>query len=310
VQLVLPRKHRVAPAPLAMGKATARAYIRHRHHHIAEGPLDVDAYLKRIDFSGPVRHDVETLARLHHAHLTAIPYEDIDVQLGRPVTIELGPIYEKIVRRGRGGWCYEMNGIFGWALGELGFKVHRGASGVMREGKGDAAVGNHLVLPVKLDDGFVLADVGFGDGPTVPIRLVEGSFNGGLFTYGLKKLDDHWWRLLNHPQGAAPSFDFNLAIADEALLARQCGFLQTAEMSPFVQNLVCQRYAQGHFHMLRGRVLRRLDGTSLDEHLIADEKELLSVLGSVFGLDVPEAASLWPKICERHEAVFAQAKPN
>lgn len=269
--------------------------------------MDVSTYLKRIDFAGPVRPDFETLQRLHRAHLFAIPYENLDVQLDRPVTIELEPIYEKIVNRGRGGWCYEMNGLLGWALGELGFKVHRGKGGVMRVLRGDDAVGNHLVLPVTLADGTVLADVGFGDGPIDPIRLVAGEFKAGLFTYRLEQLENEWWRLNNHSSGGAPSFDFNLAPVGEALLARQCEFLQKSEMSPFVQNLVCQRYTPERFTMLRGRVLRTFDGGPMQEHLIADEKEFMTVLSTVFGLDVPEAASLWPKICERHDAVFASA---
>ena len=82
---------------------------------------------------------------------------------------------EKIVTRRRGGWCYEMNGTLGWALGELGFRVTRGTGAVVRALKGEAAVGNHLVLRVDVPEGAYLADVGFGDGPRDPIRVVPGA---------------------------------------------------------------------------------------------------------------------------------------
>ena len=267
--------------------------------------MDIEAYLRRIGFSGALRTDLDTLARLHRAHLRAVPYENLDVQLGRKVTIELAPIYDKIVQRGRGGWCYEMNGLFGWALQTLGFRVHRGAGAVMREVLGDVCVGNHLVLSVMLSEGSFLADVGFGDGPIDPIRLIEGEFVSGRFTFGLERLDEKWLRLRNHTAGGAKSFDFTLDVADETLLAERCAFLQTADVSPFVQNLVCQRYlANGELVILRGRVLRHLDGTNVKERLIADEREFMRVLEDEFLLDVPEVASLWSRICARHDALF------
>src|SRR5581483_10607757 len=138
--------------------------------------MNIRSYLARVGVSGPISRNLEGLRTLHRAHLYAIPYENLDVQLGWPVTIEIGPIYEKIVARRRGGWCYEMNGLLGWALSELGFEVTRCAGGVMREAAGDAMVGNHLVLRVVIPEGVYLADVGFGDGPLDPIRIAPGDF--------------------------------------------------------------------------------------------------------------------------------------
>jgi N-hydroxyarylamine O-acetyltransferase len=241
---------------------------------------------------------------LHRAHLLAIPYENLDVQFGRTLSIEREPIFEKIVARRRGGWCYEMNGLFGWALEQIGFRVVRGAGAVMREAMGDALIGNHLVLPVTLPEGQFLADVGFGDGPIDPVRLVPGDFSAHGFVYGLAQIDGGWWRLRNHPNGGAKSFDFKLEPADESLLAERCAFLQSSEISPFVQNLVCQRYDEAGLSILRGRTLRRLEADRIEERLISSADELVAVLARVFGLDIPEAASLWPKVVARHEALF------
>ncbi len=268
--------------------------------------MQIDEYLERIRYSGSRRPDLATLTALHRAHLRAIPYENLDVQLGRPVTIERQQIFEKIVRNRRGGWCYEMNGLFGWALAELGFRVTRSAGAVMREAVGDEAIGNHLVLKVELEEGIFLADVGFGDGSQDPIRVVPGNFTSNGFDFALSRQADGWWRMHNHKAGGAPSFDFNLAQADETLLAAQCDWLQTSEQSIFVQNAVCQRATEEGLCILRGRILRVLTPHEQTDRLVADAGEYVALLDEIFDLKLPEAAVLWPKICARHEALFTQ----
>ncbi len=267
--------------------------------------MDVKQYLDRIGFDAPVERNLAGLTALHRAHLQAIPYENLDVQLGRRVTIERPAIYDKMVNRRRGGWCYEMNGLFGWALAELGFKVARATGAVMRIAGGDHMAGNHLVLRVDLPEGLYLADVGFGDGPIDPIRVVRGKFTSNGFDFALEEADPGWWRLTNHPYGGAPSFDFNLAPADEALLAAKCDWLQTQPDSVFVQNLVCQRFAGDGLVVLRGRILRHVGPNGIRaERVLADASDLRATLARAFDLDVPEARSLWPKICARHEEVM------
>ena len=132
--------------------------------------MHIDAYFDRIAYAGPVQPDLATLTALHRAHLRAIPYENLDVQLGRPVTIERAPIFEKIVTGKRGGWCYEMNGLFGWALDQLGFRVTRSAGAVMREVNGAAAIGNHLVLKVELEEGAILPTSASATGRSIPFE--------------------------------------------------------------------------------------------------------------------------------------------
>src|SRR4249920_904388 len=95
--------------------------------------MELSAYLERIGYSGPVAPDPATLKALHRAHLLAIPYENLDVQLRRTVTTDPAAAYDKIVRRGRGGWCYEMNGLFGAMLEAVGFDVMRMAGAANRE---------------------------------------------------------------------------------------------------------------------------------------------------------------------------------
>lgn len=268
--------------------------------------MKLDAYLDRIAYQGPLRADHATLVGLHRAHLLAIPYENLDVQLGRPGATDPSAAYDKIVLRKRGGWCYEMNGLFGWALGEIGFKVTRATGAVMREQRGEVATGNHLVLKVELGDGVFLADVGYGNGPLEPIPLAEGEFVSQGFGFYLSRLDDTWWRL-HCPDGmGSASFDFNLAAADEALLARQCHDLQSSPESPFVLNAVLQRHFVEGIWQLRGRILRKLTPIGHNDYLVESAQEYAGVLSEIFGLAMPDAPDLWPKICARHDAIMAE----
>ena len=201
-----------------------------------------------------------------------------------------------------------MNGIFGWALKELGFHVTRATGAVMREMGGEASNGNHLVLRVEMDEGLHLADVGFGDGPIEPFAVTPGGFTAHGFDFGLSRIDKNWWRLRNHPASGAPSFDFNLATADETLLAAQCHRLQTAPDSIFVQSVFCFRFTQEGLVNLRGRVLRIVTPHGVSEHTLENVDEFQSVIRETFGLNVPEAASLWPRVCTRHEQLFGEHK--
>lgn len=269
--------------------------------------MDLQAYLDRIGFTGVPRPDLATLKALHRGHALAISYENLDVQFGRPTTTSPSEAFDKIVRRGRGGWCYEMNGVLGAALDEIGFKVTRLAGGVGRMTRGEEAVGNHLVLLVDLPEGLWIADVGFGDGSRDPFPLKDGAITSDGYEYRLQQLEGGWWRLHNHPNGGAPNFDFTLDPADPALLAAKCLELQTSPVSVFVMTAIAQRHMAGEIRLLRGRAFRRLRGDEKTETLIDTADEFVALLKREFELDVPEAAGIWDRVYARHDELFAKA---
>lgn len=268
--------------------------------------MDIDAYLARIGLHRRPEPTLAGLKTLHRAHLAAVPYENFDVQLGNPVTTAIPAIYDKIVRRRRGGWCYEMNGIFGWALGELGFDVHRATGAVMRVANGAAVEGNHLVLRVDLPEGPHLADVGFGDGPAEPFAIAEAEITTSGFRYTIERLDQDWWRLNSFTGSGAPSYDFNPAPADEAHLSRMCEGLQTMPQSPFVQNAFAFRHTPEGIRVLRGRTLLHVRPGQITDRLVEDADDLVATLKDIFALDLPDAATAWPKIAARHETILAE----
>jgi N-hydroxyarylamine O-acetyltransferase len=267
--------------------------------------MHLATYLHRIGFDGSVRPDLATLRALHRAHQYAIPFENLDVQLRRPVGLDLAAHYDKIVNRRRGGWCYEMNGVMGWALKQIGFDVIRMSAGVMRAQAGDAQLGNHLCLLVQLDQAY-LVDVGFGGSLTEPLALTASDREDRPYRIGLSALDNSYWRFAERAHGdeEAFSFDFRAAPADEALFAVKCQSLQTDPASPFTQNLVIQRRTADTHLSLRGRVLVTTHARRIEKRMLNSADELVATLRDSFDLNVPEVVMLWPSICARHEALF------
>lgn len=262
------------------------------------------AYLERIGFHGSARPDLETLRELQRVHVHAVPFENIDVQLHRPVGLDLDSCLDKIVRRRRGGWCFELNGVLGWALREIGFDVVRMSAGVRRESLGDVQMGNHLCLLVRIDRPY-LVDVGFGGSISRPLPLEVSEHDHSPYRITLRVIGDGYWRFSEASHGEPFSFDFRTEAADETRFAEKCAALQTDPDSPFVQNLVVQRRIGDTHISLRGRVLSTLRETGEEKIELASADELVAALRDKFDLDVPEAATLWPSICARHDAVFS-----
>jgi N-hydroxyarylamine O-acetyltransferase len=256
--------------------------------------MDLQAYLARIEYDGSPRADLETLRGVLRAHGRTIPYENLDVLLGRRLTTDPEAAYTKLVTRRRGGWCYEMNGVLGLALQAIGFPVTR------LRGDGTGA-GSHLVVTVDLDGQRYVTDVGFGDGPPEPYPLVEGEFRQDGFTYRVERQADGRWYLHNHRLGMVPGV--TLDGPDEAALAEQCAFLQSSPTSPFVQNAVVTRRGPGCVLTMLGRVLRTIRPDGAEKVLLHSADEYVATLEKSFGLALPEAAALWPAICARHEQI-------
>lgn len=267
--------------------------------------MNIDDYLGRIGIDSRPAPNHDALVLLHRAHLFAIAFENIDVQLGKTISTDVAEAYDKIVGRGRGGWCFEHNGLFGWALNELGFDVMRMEAGVMRQEHGPKVDGNHLCLLVRFPDepqGY-LVDVGFGGAMLQPMRLVASDMEQTPYRLSLRQSDDGYWRY-SEDLGIGPfSFDFKCEPANEDRLAAQSHALQTAPDSGFVLTLVAELRAAHTHKILSGRKFKMVTAGGTREELMDSPSQLVEVLAREFGLDVPEVADLWPRIVRRHEEI-------
>ena len=268
--------------------------------------MDLDRYLERISFHGDLKPTLDTLGALVRAHVCSVPFENIDVQLGNPLTIEPAAAYEKIVERRRGGWCYEHNGLFGWALSEIGFDVTRVAAAVMRHERGEIADANHLCLLVEIDaaDELYLADVGFGGSLLEPLALKPGYHVQLPFHVGLRKLKDGW-RFLEDIGKGEFSFDFKAEPADESALESKCDYLQTDPSSGFVMNLVVQQRLPEAHKTLRGRVFSVATNNGIETGFLETADALAAHLRDHFDLGGVDAHKLWPRVAARHEELTA-----
>jgi len=198
--------------------------------------LDIQAYQQRIGHNGPLNVSLDTLRALHLAHLYAVPFENLDIHLGRPLSLDGAALFDKIVTRRRGGFCYELNGLFCTLLRELGFRVTRLSAEVARQAGGFSAAFDHLTLRVDLDEPW-LADVGFGDGFRLPVRLNDAAGQPQGSSAYLIMPDGDYRVLLRRDAGGdwTPQYRFTLQPRALADFAERCRFHQTSPESHFTQ---------------------------------------------------------------------------
>lgn len=261
-------------------------------------------YCARIGYDGPRLATLDVLRAVHRAHLLTIPYENLDIHLGRPLTLDRDAAFAKLVDEGRGGWCYEMNGTLGRVLEAMGFDVGYVSGAANRVRSGEAADDNHLVLVVTLDRPFIV-DVGFGDGFLEPLPLEPGRYAQGFVEFGVSRAGD-WWRVHNHEYGGAESFDFTLQPRTLESFAAKCHELQTSPDSSFVKSTVCERWRPDGLVMLRSATLREVTAAGVRDRVITDPGDYARVLRDGFGLAPAGLDALWPKVWARHLAWLAE----
>jgi N-hydroxyarylamine O-acetyltransferase len=253
--------------------------------------IDVEGYLDRIGHQGGLEPTAETLRALHRAHLLAVPFENLDIHRGRWITLEVPALYRKVVGERRGGFCYELNGLFAGLLRALGYEVSLLEARV-HIGDGDryGAPFDHLVLAVRCPGAAErwLADVGFGDSYLEPLRLVVGEEQ--VDATGAYRIDegDGDLVLLRRAPGAAwrPAHRFVDYPHELASFAAMCRYHQTSPRSPFTQRSVCSLATPTGRLTLRDTRLIVTDGEQRSEHPIEDEAAWREALRTRFGVEL------------------------
>ncbi|WP_256297107.1 arylamine N-acetyltransferase family protein [Haloarchaeobius salinus] len=263
--------------------------------------MDTDRYLERIGVDPttvtPGAIDLDTVARLQHAHVGAVPFENLaivgdpfdDATDGEGVVLDLGHIHEKVVERRLGGYCFELNGLFGWLLGELGVDTHRVAARVVGDDGTGRPPANHHTNVVTFDRRF-LVDVGMGiptmrrplpvdgevvtDSAGVAWRVVESDRPDETHLTQYRRPGEAAWR---------DRYLFTDVPRELSYFEATCDYLQSAPESPFTgEPVVSVATDTGHVKLKRDTLVR-YEGNERSEEPVAAE-DWHDVLARRFGL--------------------------
>lgn len=248
-------------------------------------------YLDRIGYTGPVSPTLEALRGMHRAHFASVPFENLNIQRGIPIVTDHDVVYDKVVRRRRGGFCLELSSLFAWALREVGFNVDLLGARVLNADGTLSEPLSHMSLRVHLDEGGGpwLADVGFGGRIVEPLRWDEREPQVvGDRTYTIANDGDHYLVTCREP-GQAPSAPaaYLLTLQPRPLEEFQdvCHWLQTSPDSTFTRgDLATLGLPGGRISYAPGRLIRT-DADGPVESPVADA-EVPRVLREHFGLDL------------------------
>jgi N-hydroxyarylamine O-acetyltransferase len=264
--------------------------------------LDLEHYFERIHSDGDRVPSLSTLARLQHAHATTIPFENLDIHLGRPIRIDVPSVVRKLVDDRRGGYCFEQNTLFAAVLESLGFAVTRLAARVWLDGERPTAP-THMALVVEADGNYWLCDVGFGAAtPLRPIALAGGDEVAcGGWTHRLLRADSRWVLQMRSGGAWLDLYAFTEEPQQPADYEMANHFTSTSPKSPFVQAITVQLPAPGMQLVLRGRELseHRPDGVSTVR--VEDDDALLDVFAGRFGLHFPPKTRFTSPNSTQHE---------
>lgn len=257
--------------------------------------FDIDAYFARIGYTGLRDASLETLKSLHLLHPQAIPFENLDPFLGHPVRLDLASLQEKIVARGRGGYCFEHNLIFMHVLKALGFAVSGLAARVLWGQPDDAITArSHMLLRVELDGRTYIADVGFGGLTlTAPLLLRPGLEQKTPHeTFRMVETGDHFRLQANVGGDWRTVYRFDMQQNYEVDYSVSNHFLSTHPTSHFLSSVIAARALPGRRYALRNnRLSTHHLGGRTEQMEIATAAELADVLEGPLEIAIPDRAA-------------------
>ena len=247
--------------------------------------MNVDAYLRRINYSGSLAPTAETLRALQVAHLLAVPFENLSIHAGETIVLEEDALFTKIIGGRRGGFCYEANGLFAGLLRALGFEVAMLAAGVANAAGEFGPEFDHMTLMVTLAERW-LVDVGFGDSFLQPLLLdsrVEQA--QGTHSFRIDAGDSHLILMKRNESGDwKAQYRFTLRPYTFADYEEMCRFHQTSPASHFTKGRICSRATEDGRITLSDMRLITTSGSQRSERTLASKEEYDQVLRDQFGV--------------------------
>lgn len=245
-------------------------------------------YLNRIRYASDLNPTLSVLRALQAHHLHAIPFENLDIHMGIPIIPELEAIYQKVVMQNRGGFCYELNGLFANLLKALGFVVKQISARVYMDEKGFGPEFDHLALIVQVEGADYLVDVGFGEFAGAPLRMVldvEQQDPRGVFM--INRYDDTYLQVSKQQEDKwIPEHIFTLETRELGDFAAMCTYQQTASDSYFRTKRMCSLATPTGRISLAGDMLKITDGDTINETTIPNDATYRKYLKAYMGIEL------------------------
>jgi N-hydroxyarylamine O-acetyltransferase len=252
--------------------------------------FELSGYLARLGIDAPERTDAAGLAAVQRAHRLAIPFENLDILLGQGINLAPDALFDKLVTRQRGGYCFEQNRLLAEALDAMGFQLRPLMARVWHYGPTETPGRTHMLLLVTLSRRPWIADAGFGGGYAPPMPLVADRIakDGGV-RHKLRRDADHGWMLeRDGGEGWQPQYSFTEDMVHQADIAMANHWTATAPESRFTTSAVLSRVLpDGGVSLIDRRLTLRRAGGGVNRE-ISGAEDYRAVLAESFGLALSE----------------------
>ena len=257
--------------------------------------IDIDSYLSRIN-QKKENQSLSYLRKLHRAHLIHIPFENLDIHHNKKIILDYDKIFKKVILRKRGGYCYELNGLFFHLLYHLGFEAKIISAKVRNEESGDFGKDfDHMAIIVHLDEVDYLVDVGFGKGIIYPKKIDEGLIQMDYTDY---------WKLEKDPDE-----NYLLQTSNDARTF-STKYLFTLEQKELIQFIEMNEYQQNHpkSTFLQKKMITRL--TEEGRVTLTDKKFNEVKLGVLHQTEITNEDEFLALLDQHFKITFQQLNDN
>ena len=250
--------------------------------------MNCEKYLNRIGIQGSkIGVDYFSLKLLQRLHLLTIPFENLDIHWQRPIVLDVRKFYEKFIENKRGGFCYELNGLFKELLDELGFQSKIISARVAQRDGNFGAEYDHLAILTKIGDEEFLVDVGFGDFAAEPLKFVlnqEQEDENGIFM--IRKFDGEYFEVVKRDgENWQSEYIFKDLSRDLAEFTEMCNFHQTSPESHFTRSKLCSiMTTNGRKTLTDKKFIETKDGVKSETNMESEE-EFYRILEREFGIE-------------------------
>lgn len=247
--------------------------------------MDTKQYLQRINYAGILNPTFEVLSNLQLMHLMNVPFENLDIHY--KTKIDLKNLFDKIVTRKRGGFCYELNGLFYELLKEIGFTVKMISAKVYSAKTGYSPEFDHMAIVASIKNDNYLVDVGFGDFAFSPIKIELGKETidrGGIFRIEIFDENYKTVKKKNAEEKFIPEYIFSEQERQFEEFYARCNYHQTSNQSHFTQNRICSLPTKDGRITLTGDILKITKNGKVKERHLYNEQEVQQELWNYFGI--------------------------